>query len=173
MHSQVNLIIVMGVSGCGKSSVAKTIAEELNYCFLEADDYHSDENKAHMASGKPLTDAMREPWIALLQAQLIQLSEKSQSVVMSFSGLRREHREKMRELPLNSLFIHLDGEQNLISQRMTERAGHYMPASLLDSQFAAMQAPSNTEQLHIVDIRPPLKTVIDSCKQVIQQELSI
>ena len=173
MTTQANLIIVMGVSGCGKSSVAAAIAKEFNYEFLEADDYHSDENKAHMASGKPLTDAMRAPWITLIQAQLIQQAQKHNSVVMSFSGLRREHRAKMRELPFNTLFLHLKGEQSLISQRMNQRSGHYMPASLLDSQFATLQAASDNETLHHIDISPSLNTVINASIKAIKQEFSI
>lgn len=173
MNSQSNLIIVMGVSGCGKSSVAEAIAQQFNYEFVEADDFHPDENKEHMANGEALTDAMREPWIALLQGHLKQSARAGRNVVMSFSGLRRLHRAKIRDLPMKTLFIHLHGEQALISQRLNERAEHFMPSSLLDSQFATLESANKKETLHRVDIKPPLDQVITSAIAITKHELSI
>jgi len=129
----------MGVSGCGKSSVAHAISDQLNYQFVEADDFHPQENKQHMASGKPLTDLMRKPWITALKKHLMQAAETDQSCVMSFSGLRREHRNQMRDLPFNSVFVHLRGEQALILERMNARSDHFMPPSLLDSQYSTLE----------------------------------
>jgi gluconokinase len=171
MNTQANLIIIMGVSGCGKSAVAKAVAHELSYEYVEGDDFHPEENKAHMASGKALNDSMREPWIALLQGHLKQCARANRSAVMSFSGLRREHRAKMRDLPLNSLFIHLQGEQELINQRINDRDGHFMPSSLLDSQFAALQTANKKEVLHAVDINQDLGQVISSAIAISKQEL--
>lgn len=171
MNIQANLIIIMGVSGCGKSTVAKAVAQELNYEYVEGDDFHSDENKTHMASGKALNDSMREPWIALLQAHLKQCARANRSAVLSFSGLRREHRAKMRDLPLNSLFIHLQGDQELIGQRINDRDGHFMPSTLLDSQFEALQSANKKEVLHAVDISQTLDNVINSAVAIAKQEL--
>lgn len=171
MNTQANLIIIMGVSGCGKSAVAKALAHELDYEYVEGDDFHSDENKAHMASGKALSDSMREPWIALLQGHLKQCARAKRSAVLSFSGLRREHRAKMRDLPLNSLFIHLQGEQELIRQRINDRDGHFMSSNLLDSQFATLQSANKKEALHAVDIDQALDQVINSAIAIARQEL--
>ncbi len=155
-----NLIVVMGVSGCGKSSVGKALAEHLHYQFVEADDYHPQANKDHMANGNALDDAMREPWIALLHAHLKQLAQSKESCVVSFSGLRRAHRAKIRDLPFKSVFIHLEGEQQLIADRINARSHHFMPASLLDSQYLALESPSKNETIISIDIQPKLQSVI-------------
>lgn len=173
MGSQSNLIIIMGVSGCGKSCVAEAVAKHFNYEFVEADDFHPDENKAHMANGEALSDAMREPWIALLQGHLKQCARAGRSAVMSFSALRRLHRSKIRDLPMNTLFIHLHGERDLISQRIEQRTDHFMPSSLLDSQFASLESANKKETLHTVDIDSTLDQVVASTIKIAELELCI
>jgi gluconokinase len=126
--TQPYLIISMGVSGSGKSTLAKRLAEQFDLPFFEADDFHSAENKAHMAAGKPLTDAMREPWIAHMCDTL---KTTGKSCVLAYSGLRRAHRQRFRELGFKTLFLHLHGEKALIAERMQARANHFMPSSLL------------------------------------------
>ena len=150
----------MGVSGCGKSSVAQAIAAQLNYEYVEADDFHSQENQDHMASGIPLTDTMREPWVASLQSHLKQSSKAGRNCVMSFSGLRHEHRTKIRILPFNSLFIHLKGEKSLIAERINARSNHFMPAALLDSQFSVLEPPRENENIINVNIDQALECVV-------------
>lgn len=157
------IIISMGVSGSGKSTLAQLLAEQYDLPFLEADDFHSAENKAHMAAGKPLTDAMREPWIASICNTI---KTEGKSCVLAYSGLRRAHRQKFRELGFRTLFIKLDGSKELIAARMSERAGHFMPVSLLDSQFAAMEPPVDEPDMVIVSIDADIPTIVEHATKI-------
>ena len=160
MKTTQTLVVVMGVSGSGKSTVAQAIAKELGCEFVEADDFHPQENRNHMANGMALTDAMREPWIALLQAHLKQAARASRSCTLSFSGLRRSHRAKIKDLPFNTLFIHLEGDQQVIADRINKRSGHFMPVKLLDSQYAALELPQKKEAIVSININQDLESVI-------------
>jgi gluconokinase len=161
--TQPYLIISMGVSGSGKSTVAKMLAKEFDLPFLEADDFHSAENKAHMAAGKALTDAMREPWIASICDKI---KTDGKSCVLAYSGLRRAHRQKFRELGFKTLFLYLNGSKELIAKRMSERAGHFMPTSLLDSQFAAMEAPLDEPDMVMVGIEGSIDDIVAKATQL-------
>ncbi|MBD1388919.1 AAA family ATPase [Neiella sp. HB171785] len=145
------LIIIMGVSGSGKSTLAVKLANALGYNFVEADDHHSAANKAHMAAGKPLTDAMREPWIEQLIKHIRQHHQQQQSVVLAYSGLRQQHRAKFRQAfpQLNCLFLEVAKGQ--LIERMNQRNAHFMPASLLDSQFEALEPFAAEEKITLLD----------------------
>lgn len=161
------LILCIGVSGCGKSTLAAKIARQLECEFMEADDFHSQENKAHMASGKPLTDAMREPWINAMCEHLLELKNNGKSCVLAYSGLKRAHRDKFRQLGFNTQFILLDGSKQLITKRMQSRKGHFMPTSLLDSQFSAMELPDNESDLVAISIDQPVSKVFAEAREII------
>lgn len=154
------LVIVMGVSGCGKSTIAEAIASEYDYQFVEADDFHPQQNKQHMAAGKPLTDAMREPWLDLLTTHLQKAALREQNCVMSFSGLRRKHRARMHDLPFDVLCLHLEGDAQLIRSRMQTREDHFMPSSLLDSQYHALQSTHNEPNTYSIHINQSLANVV-------------
>jgi gluconokinase len=139
------VLIVMGVSGCGKSTLARTLAHRFDFEYLEADDYHTSLAVSLMASGTPLTDTHREPWIQALCNKLQSLGAAGKSVVMAYSGLRAAHRARFRALGLPMQFIHLVGEKELIRSRLQARTEHFMPADLIDSQFAALE-PTMDEQ---------------------------
>jgi gluconokinase len=158
------LVITMGVSGCGKSTVAARLASEFDFQLIEADDFHPPANKAHMASGRPLTDAMREPWIARLCAYLLEQRARGESCVLAWSGLRRAHRQRFRGLGYPTLFLHLDGSKEVIRQRMQDRDGHFMPAGLLDSQFEALEAARDEPDIIAVDI---VQDLDQTCRQSI------
>ena len=158
-----NLIVVMGVSGSGKSTVAQALAEQLDYCYLDADDFHSTEAKACMAAGKPLTDEQRAPWVHNICAYLTQCAQKEQSCTLAFSGLRRSHREQLRQLPFRVVFLYLDGSQALIAERMSRRSDHFMPPSLLNSQFASMETSDNEPDVIPIDISQPPQMVLEQC----------
>jgi gluconokinase len=160
MSQKQKLIVVMGVSGCGKTSVAQALADHFKIEFVEADDFHPLENIKHMANGLALNDTMREPWIALLQAHLKQSARAGRNCVMSFSGLRRLHRAKIRDLPFDSLFIHLEGDKQLITERMNARVNHFMPASLLDSQYLTLEPGNKKEAIVSIDIDQSLERII-------------
>jgi gluconokinase len=143
MNGQPALIVCMGVSGCGKTTIARTIAESTGLIFFEADDFHSEGNRAHMTAGNPLTDEMREPWIRSLCKALNREKTNGPGCALACSALRREHRDRFRQLDYRTLFLFLDGDRDLIAGWMQERQDHFMPTSLLDSQFAALEPPTN------------------------------
>lgn len=145
-------IVVIGVSGSGKSTVAAALARHYRLDFLDADDFHSAEAKAQMASGVPLNDAQRLPWVRTLAAQLRQSAAAGRGVVLAFSGLRREHRALLRASGVPLQFVFLQADPALIAARLRQRGGHFMPASLLDSQYAALQPPRDEDDVLAVDV---------------------
>jgi gluconokinase len=152
MSRQPALIVCMGVSGCGKTTVARNIADHLGLAFFEADDFHSEENKARMAAGKPLDDAMRKPWIQDICTRLQQELTKGNDCVLACSALRRSHRDSFRTIGFRTRFLFLDGDRELVEGWMQEREDHFMPTSLLDSQFAALESPTGESDVTLVPI---------------------
>lgn len=143
-------LIVMGVSGCGKSTIGKSLAEDLGWPFYDGDDFHPAENVAKMSQGIPLTDADRAGWLAAL-ARLIRGSlQKGQSGVLACSALKQKYRDELTVDPNQVKFIYLKGDYALIKARMEARPGHYMKPGMLDSQFAALEEPTDALT---VDIR--------------------
>lgn len=155
MSSHVRVVVVMGVSGSGKTTLAHALAGALQATFLDADDFHSAVAKARMASGQPLTDRMRAPWVRRLATDLQQRAAAGERVVLAFSGLRRRHREALRATGVPLRFLFLAGDAALIAARLQEREGHYMPASLLDSQFAALEVPMGEADVVRLDAADP------------------
>lgn len=141
MSGSAAVAVVMGVSGSGKTTLARALADAWTATFLDADDFHSDEARAWMASGRPLTDAMRAPWVERIAAELRRRVAAGERVTVAFSGLRRGHRDLLRATGLPMRFLFLEGDASLIAERMRARSGHYMPVSLLDSQFDALEDP--------------------------------
>ena len=157
----IQTIVVMGVSGSGKSLLARALAEHYGARYLDADDFHSADARARMASGQPLTDEMRVPWVAALAGALRDHAGRGETVVLAFSGLRAAHRMQLRSgSGLRLLFLFLQGEPGLIAKRLSARAGHFMPPSLLDSQFEALQTPEGEPDVLPLDIAPPPEEMI-------------
>jgi gluconokinase len=156
MSEGVRVAVAMGVSGSGKTTLARALADAWEATFLDADDFHSDQAKASMTAGEPLTDAMREPWVARIAADLQRRVADGERVTLAFSGLRRQHRDLLRVAGLPLRFLFLRGEAALIGERMRGRSGHYMPVSLLDSQFATLEEPGNEDDVVVlpVDLSP-------------------
>ncbi|PKG86072.1 carbohydrate kinase [Colwellia sp. 75C3] len=146
----------MGVSGTGKSSLAKQLADELSIIFLDADDFHSVQAKKHMAENKPLTDEMRKPWLAAILTHLNSLYQQGKSVALAYSGLKSAHRQLFRELCFHCHFFYLIADKDVIAKRIAQRESHFFSPDLLASQFAAMQAPllSETDVSGINSERP-------------------
>lgn len=147
--------IVMGVSGSGKTTLARLLAEAWPATFLDADDLHDDAARTRMATGLPLTDAMRDPWVARIAAGLARRVAAGERVVLAFSGLRRRHRDCLRDTGLSLRFLFLQGDQALIAARMQARSGHYMPASLLGSQFETLEMPAGEADVVALAIDQP------------------
>lgn len=132
-------LVVMGVSGSGKTTVATRLAELLDRPFAEADDMHPPANVAKMAAGTPLTDADREPWLRTVRDWLTAQAEQGRSTVVTCSALRRVYRDVLREAAGGVRFVHLDGDPEVIAERMKRRKGHFMPPSLLRSQLDTLE----------------------------------
>ena len=155
MSEGVRVAVVMGVSGSGKTTLARALAGAWDATFLDADDFHSDEARELMARGEPLTDEMRQPWAARIATELQRRVADGARVTLAFSGLRRQHRDLLRAAGLPLRFLFLRGEVVLIGQRMRERSGHYMPVSLLDSQFATLEEPGDEDDVVMVPVDLP------------------
>jgi gluconokinase len=152
-------IVVMGVSGSGKSTVGEALAARLNVPYLDADDLHSAANVSKMASGIALTDADREPWLARVGDWLA--AQKDGSVV-ACSALRRSYLDTLRAHAPGTVFLHLDAESAVLQARVSERSGHFMPASLLASQLATLEPLQPDERGTSIDSRAPVNDVVDA-----------
>ena len=158
----------MGVSGCGKSSLGVALAEQLDIPFFEGDELHPPANVEKMRSGTPLTDADRWPWLD----RVTQCLADTPAAIVSCSALRRAYRDRIRSGVGGSVrFIHLTGTRDLLNRRMQARVGHYMPAALLDSQLAALEAPDVDEAL-IIDIALSLDAIVAAALNYLKEEVS-
>ncbi|PCK88735.1 gluconokinase [Rhizobium sophoriradicis] len=146
-------IIVMGVSGCGKSSVGEKLAEALHLAFIEGDALHPAANVEKMSKGVPLTDEDRMPWLDRIGEDIRASLEKSEGIIVSCSALKRIYRDRLRAAAGGNLFfVYLEGSKALLTKRMGERKGHFMPASLLESQLATLEVPTGEQGVVTVDI---------------------
>lgn len=146
------LVVVMGVSGCGKTTVAEAVASRIGGVFLEGDAYHPPENKAKMAAGAPLDDADRWPWFDRLAAEARGVLERGRSAVLACSALKRAYREHLlRGFPEHRL-VYLAGDYELIEARMDAREHEYMSSALLRSQFEALEPPGAAEVALVLSI---------------------
>lgn len=158
-------IIVMGVSGSGKSTLAQALAGRIGCPFLEGDSFHSDEAVAQMRSGRPLQDLDRWPWLDRLGHATGQAVRADGRVAVACSALRRAYRSRLREAAaVATRFVLLDAEPAVIAQRIARREQHYMPASLLTSQFATLEAPAPDENALVLDALRPVESL---CAEVI------
>ena len=145
-------IVVMGVSGSGKTLVGRRLAERLGWRFLGADDLHPPGHVAKMRSGRPLDDADRGPWLDLVAAAIDAAVSRGEPVVVACSALRRAHRQRLG-LPRASVrLVHLTAPADVIRKRIEQRVGHFMPATLLDSQLATLEPPGPAESPIVVDV---------------------
>lgn len=152
------IVLIMGVSGCGKSSVGQALALELGSRFVDADDYHPPANIDKMRAGLALSDHDRQPWLERLNALLRHSAARGQPVVLACSALRARYREILsRHLP-DMVVVHLRGEFELISARLAARQHRYMPASLLRSQFDTLEAAPEAID---IDIRDDVRSIVE------------
>ncbi|MER9543947.1 gluconokinase [Mesorhizobium sp. M0437] len=153
-------IVVMGVAGCGKSVVGEALAAALGAVFIEGDRLHPPENVARMASGQPLTDALREGWLDAIGQRMAASVASRQGVVAACSALKRSYRDRLRGFCPDIVFVYLEIDPATAKQRVGNRKGHFMPASLVDSQFATLKAPAADEAAMALDgTRPGADTV--------------
>jgi len=147
------IVIVMGVSGCGKTTVGAQIARQLGTQFLDADDLHPPENKKLMSKGIALSDENRLPWLRSVRDHAIAQAGNKQHHVIACSALKKKYRDILNETQV-TCYVFLDGSKSLIQNRIHDRAGHFMPESLLDSQFDALETPVDEANVVSIDIEP-------------------
>lgn len=161
--------VIMGVSGCGKSTVGQAVADACEMTFVDGDDLHPKSNIVKMSSGRPLDDHDRQPWLEEVGRVL---AETAGPVVLGCSALKRAYRDIIRaraEEPV--CFIHLDAAQDVLARRLNARANHFMPATLLDSQYAALEPLDRSELGQRVDIARPVAAVIKDVQTVVRKNL--
>lgn len=146
--------VIMGVSGSGKSTIGALLAESIEGAFYDGDDFHPPANIEKMASGRPLNDEDRKGWLEKI-AELIETADEV--TIIACSALKKSYRDLLRKAD----FIYLDGSRELIESRLRERKGHYMPPSLLESQFSDLEVPENALVLDID--HPPEELVSEIC----------
>lgn len=149
------ILVFMGVAGCGKSTLAARLAENWNYPFQEGDALHPLANIEKMANHIPLEDADRWPWLGKIRDVVLRWQAQNQGGIIACSALKKIYRDFLREGALPLYFIYLKGDRDLIGARMANRIGHYMPLSLLESQFATLEEPLEENNIVVLDAALP------------------
>lgn len=163
-------IILMGVSGSGKSTIGAAVAREIKAKFIDGDDLHPRANIQKMASGQPLNDEDRAPWLQRLNDAAYSLNHKNESGIIVCSALKRRYRDLLRKDNDNMVFIYLKGSFEVIMARLQARSGHFMPTELLKSQFDALEEPGADEKDVIcVDIDTDVEGVVGRCVAALKQ----
>ena len=163
------VLVVMGVSGSGKTTIGKMLADRFGWAFEEGDLLHPEANVAKMHAGIPLTDKDREPWLEAVRLWIDKQREQGKPGIIACSALKRAYRDFLRQNRNEVHLIYLRGSRELIAQRLARRRGHFMPAKLLESQFAALQEPKDDEVAIIAGDALPPGAIVD---EIISQLLS-
>jgi carbohydrate kinase (thermoresistant glucokinase family) len=153
--------VIMGVSGSGKSTVGAALAKRLGWEFIDGDSLHPPANVAKMQAGQALDDRDREPWLDAIARQIDCWIELEAPGVITCSALKRHYRDRIIGERIGVRLIYLRGSREVIARRLAERRGHFMPASLLDSQFATLEPPDPDEDAIVVDIDRPVPAIVD------------
>ncbi|MVT05439.1 gluconate kinase [Enterobacter sp. 10-1] len=164
-------IILMGVSGTGKTTVGQALAQALGAKFIDGDDLHPRQNIVKMAASQPLNDEDRGPWLERIADVIFSLEQKNESGVLVCSALKKRYRDRLREGSGNLRFLWLTGEYECILQRMQQRKGHFMPEALLRSQFAALETPDASESdILAVDIAPDVASIVAQSLHLLEHQ---
>ena len=157
------IVIVFGVSGAGKTTIGKLLAEQLGWKFYEADDFHPRANIEKMRSGRPLTDEDRSPWLELLHEQITRSIAAKENAVLACSALKRAYRDRLR-VSDDVKFVFLRGDYVLIENQLRRRHGHFMNPALLRSQFADLEEPQTDEDVLTVDLGRSPEEIVEEIK---------
>ena len=164
------IIVVMGISASGKSTLGSALAKSLGWVFLEGDDYHSRANIEKMRSGTPLNDEDRLPWLRSINQALGRLDKDGRNAVLACSALKRNYREILAQDIKQMRYVYLYGNPQLVRERITNRKGHFMPPELIDSQIAAMEPPQNAIR---VNIEQPVETQAELVLQALGRDKDV
>jgi len=156
------ILLVMGVSGSGKTTIAQALSDRLGWTFADGDDFHSADARAKMHAGIPLTDADRIPWLERIAAWITSRHAEGKDAVIACSALRRTYRNILTSAAPDTRIIYLKGSPELIASRLRHRAGHFMPPSLLSSQFETLQEPEPDEAAIKVDVDGTVASIVDA-----------
>ena len=154
-------LIVMGVSGAGKSTIGEKLAERLGWSYEDGDKFHPASNVAKMSAGQPLTDDDRWPWLQAIADEIDRLAAAGERAVIACSALKRAYRDVLVHGRDDVRIVFLDGTQDLIANRLAARKGHFMPPGLLDSQFKTLERPGTIERPITVSIDAPVERIVD------------
>jgi gluconokinase len=165
-------LIVMGVSGSGKTTIASRLAARLGWTFEDGDRFHPASNVAKMAAGHPLTDEDRWPWLQAIADEIDAVCRRSGHVVIACSALKRAYRDLLVHGRSDVRIIFLNGTQALIADRLARRTGHFMPPGLLDSQFKTLELPKVDEKPVTVSIDAPVEAIVDEIVSQLRPALS-
>ncbi len=160
LQSLPRILVVMGVSGSGKTTIGAMLAGRLGWPFAEADDFHPPANLAKMRAGTPLEDADRLPWLAAIAAQIDAWRAEGQSGVVTCSALKRSYRAIIIGDRPEPVLVYLKGDRDLVAARLAARQGHFMPAALLASQFATLEEPTPDERPLVIPIGEPPAAIV-------------
>jgi gluconokinase len=165
------IVVVMGVSGCGKTTVAAGLARRFGWMLLEGDAFHPPANISKMKQGIPLTDEDRWPWLQAIADRADALRAEGKSAAVACSALKRAYRDVLIGGRPDTVLLYLRGSKDLIAARMAQRKGHFMPTALLDSQFATLEEPGPDEHPVIIDIGAPPEAVIEQAVKAMEERL--
>jgi len=163
------IAVIMGVAGCGKSTIAGMLAKRRGWSVIEGDAFHPRANVEKMSAGIPLTDEDRWPWLRAIAAEIDARRTRGESSVVASSALKRAYRVILIGERSDVVLVYLKGSKELISARLKARRRHFMPPSLLDSQFATLEEPGPDEAPIVLSIEPPVEAIVDELERQLDQ----
>lgn len=163
-------LVVMGVAGSGKSSVGEALGRRLGWRYEDGDSFHPEANVAKMHAGTPLTDEDRWPWLQAIAAEIERCRQAGEHIIIACSALKKAYRDVLVHGRDDIRMVFLNGSHDLVADRLSHRKGHFMPAALLDSQFATLEPPSPEERPVTVSIDAPIELIVDRVLQQLQAD---